>query len=103
MTTTRFLIQDKESRDRFFEKFFLLLHISMEEILEMLFLSLHNVNVELTKRLIRKFTWRTYNAIELLSITEGTELINKHKFAKTVLNENFKIFVVYVVTLGVKA
>lgn len=44
----------------------------------------------------QKLTWRSYTAAETLPATKQAELINKIKFAKTVLDENVKTCVIYI-------
>ncbi len=58
MALTRFSIQDSLGRVRFFEETFLLTDTSMEVVLEMLFLSLSNADVEFVE--LGKLNWRSY-------------------------------------------
>ena len=81
---------------RFFEETFLLAKTSMKIALKMLFLALSNVKIQFNTE---SFTWRSYSAAEALSTTRWEELIDKHKFAKSVLNKNSKTFVVHVAAL----
>lgn len=66
----------------------------------MLFLSLSNIDVKFVEKL-KKFTWRSYIVTDVLSTTSQVELINKRKFARTALDENFETFVIYVATLEI--
>ena len=68
----------------------------MEVVLEMPFLALSNVDTQFDTE---SFTWRSYNAAKALPTTKIIELIDKHKFAKTALDENFETFVMYVAAL----
>lgn len=45
-----------------------------------------------------ELTWRSYTIAKALPITKKVELIDKHKFAKTALDENLETFVIYVAT-----
>ena len=48
MIVSNFFVFNKDSRERFFEKNFLLANIKLDIVLEMLFLTLNNANVILT-------------------------------------------------------
>lgn len=94
---TIFLQQDNPKKIWSFKKTFLLINISIEVILEMLFLSLSNANIELIK--LKKITWRSYNIVEVLYITSKIELISKNKFARAILDKNSGTFMVHITTL----
>lgn len=66
-------------------------------VLRMLFLSLSNSDVEFAKS--EKLTWESYDNGKALPITSQIKLIGKKEFAKAALNQNSKIFVLYVTTL----
>lgn len=82
-----------------FKKMFLLANISIKVVLEISFLSPNNANINFNEA--KRFTWKKYSITKPLSIICQTELINKEKFAKTVLNINSETFVVYIVALKV--
>lgn len=69
----------------------------MEVVLEMLFLSFSNADVEFAK--LGKLIWRSYTAAETLPTTSQVELNNKKEFAKTALDKNSKTFIVHIATL----
>lgn len=48
----------------------------------------------------KKLEQRNYITIEILPITKRVELIDKKGFAATALDENAKIFVIYVAILS---
>ena len=73
----------------------------MEVNLRMPFLALCNADVELTE--LGKLTWRSYTAAEVLPTSSWVELINKKKFAKTILDKNSKTFVIHVATVEAEA
>lgn len=83
---------------KFFEKLFWLADTSIEVILRILFLSFGNTDIKFVEK-PKKSIWRSYTAAKTLSIPNRIELINKSKFVKVTLNENFKIFIIYVATL----
>ena len=91
-----FQVKDKLGRIQFFKQLFLLAETSIEVVLEMLFLTLSNANIQLAKK---ELTWRSYTAAEALSTIKRVELINKKKFAKVALDEEFEIFVMHVAAL----
>lgn len=66
-------------------------------VLRIFFLFISNTIIKFAE--LRKFIERFYDTIEVLSTTNKIELIDKRKFAKVILNNNFKIFVIYVATL----
>ena len=92
-----FQVKDKLGRAQFFQKTFLLANISAEIVIGMLFLILSNTNVQFIKK---KLTWRSYTDAQALTITKQVELINKKEFAKVVLNEKSKTFVIYVTSFN---
>ena len=71
--------------------------INAEVILGILFLTLSNANVQFIEK---ELTWRSYTIAEALSTIKWVELINKKKFAKTVLDKKSKTFVVHIASLN---
>ena len=63
----------------------------------MLFLTFSNADIQFAER---KLTWRSYTTDETLPTTQRIELINKKEFAKVALDENIKVFVVYMNSLS---
>lgn len=94
MLLTKFSIQDSLRKVQFFKKTFLLTNTNIELILGIPFLFLNNIDIEFAKP--RKLTWKSYTIAKILFITNWIQLINKKKFAKTVLDRNFKTFVIYI-------
>ena len=68
----------------------------MEVVLGMSFLTFSNINIQFVKK---ELTWRSYTAAEALPITKQIELIDKKKFAKTALDEEFETFGMHVAAL----
>lgn len=68
----------------------------MEVVLGMLFLSFSKADIQFDAE---KLTWRSCTAAEALPTTRRVELIDKKKFAKAALNENFVTFVVHATAL----
>ena len=89
--------KDKLGKIRFFQKTFLLANISLEVVLEMLFLTFSKANIRFAER---ELVWRTYTAAEALLTTKRVEIINKREFAIAVLNADDEIIVVYVAALA---
>lgn len=92
MIFARFLVQDKKSKDRFFEETFLLANVNIEVVLGMPFFSFSNTNVDFLEA--KSLTWRSYIAIDTLLTINWVQLINKHKFIEVVWDENLETFVV---------
>ena len=62
------------------------------------FLALSNANIQFVTE---SFTWKSYSTAKVLPTTKQVELIDKHNFAKTALDENSESFVVHIAALGV--
>lgn len=62
----------------------------------MLFLAISNTNIQFDAK---SFIWKTYSAAKALSTTKRVKLIDKHQFAKAVLNKNSGPFIVHIVAL----
>ena len=88
-----FQVVNKLGCSWFFQETFLLAHISIEVVLGILFLTLSNADVQFAEK---KLTWRTYTTKKAFSTTCWVKIIDQKKFAKAVLDENFKAFVVHV-------
>ena len=73
MIMTAFQVLDKLGHSWFFQKTFLLVDISIEVVLGILFLALNNVNIWFTKK---KLTWKTYTTEKALPTTRRFVLIN---------------------------
>lgn len=71
----------------------------MEVVLEMSFLAFSNTNFQFGSE---KLMWGSYTAVKALPIANRVELINKKKFVKVALDENFKTFMVYIATLEIQ-
>ena len=96
MLISGFSFQYKMSKIRFFEKIFLTTDTCMEVGLGIYFLTLSNADIPFDTE---SFTWRSYSTAEALPTARWVELIGKHKFAKTALDENSETFVMHVVAL----
>lgn len=67
----------------------------MEVVLRMLFLAFGIIDIKFIE--LGKLTWRSYSTAKALPTISRIHFINKNEFAKTALDENSEIFVVYVV------
>ena len=76
---------------------FLLTDTSAEMVLGMFYLTLSNANIHFADK---DLTWKFYTTVETLFIIKWVELIDKKKFAKIVLDENVKAFVMYMTFLS---
>ena len=65
----------------------------MEEILKKFFLNFNNADIQFTEK---ELTWRFYIIKKTLLTIKRIVLIKKKKFAKVMLNENVRAFIVYV-------
>ena len=62
------------------------------------FISLSNVDYQFSAR---EFNWRSYITTRTLPTARQVELIIKHEFAKTILDESYETFVVHVAALNI--
>lgn len=92
-------MENKLSRAQFFQKTFLVTNTTLEGILEMPFFTLSNINIQFIKE---EFTLRSYTIKKVLLTTSRVELIDKKKFAKTIL-DNIKVFIVHVFSFRPKS
>ena len=97
MVLANFQVEDKLEKTRFFQETFLLADISAEVVLDILFLTLSNADVQFVEK---ELTWRSYTTAEALPTTKRVEFINKKEFAKAALDENSETFVVHVASLN---
>lgn len=93
IVSARFSFQDKEDKDWFFKKTFLLANISIEVILSMTFFTLSNVDINFETR---GLTWKSFISADTLSTMSRIQPINKHNFAHTALDEKSGIFMLHV-------
>ena len=98
MVIAGFQVEDKLDRAHFFQESFLVANISMKVVLGMPFLTFSNVDIQFAKK---ELTWRSYTVAEALPTTKWVDLIDKKEFAKGVLDEEFKTFVVHVALLEI--
>ena len=92
-----FQVKNKLGEDRFFQKMFLLVDISMDLVFETLFLTLSNANRQFADK---KLTLMTYTTKKAVPTTRWWEFINKKAFAKAILDENVKVFVIHIAFLN---
>ena len=97
MVLADFQIENKLGKARFFQETFLLANISVEIVLDMLFLTLSNANIQFVEK---ELTWRSYTTAKALPTTKRVKLIDKKEFAKAALDGNSETFVVYVASLN---
>ncbi len=74
MVVSIFSVSDKEGRERFFEKIFLITDVKSDVVLRMPFLTISNTDVNFQARDLQ---WRFYITREVLPATRKVELIGK--------------------------
>ena len=94
---TTFLVVDKANRVRFFEKTFLVANVSPEIVLGMPFFTLSGIDIDF---LGRELWWKTYITNKAFLTTKHVELVRKKKFIATVLDPEYKTFIVHVTSLS---
>ncbi len=98
MVVSIFSVSDKDGRERFFEESFLLANVSPDIVLEMLFLTMRNADVDFQARDLQ---WRSYTIEEVLPTTRRVELIGKKEFVAAALDPEHDAFVVHVAALSI--
>ena len=93
MVIAVFSVSDQANKVRFFKEIFLVANVSLDVVLEMLFLTLSGANINFPKR---ELWWRSYTIGEALPTTKQVELIGKKEFAAIALDPGHETFVVYV-------
>lgn len=91
-------LQDKLKRVSFFEETFLLADISMNMVLEILFLTFFDVDIQFVGK---ELSWWSYTTAKTLPITKRLKLIAKREFVAVVLDRNVETFVVYIAVLEI--
>lgn len=72
---------------------------SIEVVLKILFLALNNADVEFVGLI--KLIKMLFTTTEALSTTKHIEIIDNNDFIKSALNDNLKIFIIYILALQV--
>ena len=98
MVVSTFSMLDKDDRERFFEKSFLLADIKLKMVLRMLFLTMSNADVDFQARNLQ---WRSYTTGDVLPTTRRVELIGKKEFVAAALDPEHEAFVFHVAALSV--
>ena len=98
MIVSTFSVLDKDRRERFYEKSFLLAVVSPDIVLGIPFLTMSNIGIDFQARNLQ---WSSYTTKEVLPILRQVELIGKKEFAAATLDPKHKAFVVHVAALSV--
>ena len=98
MVISTFSVLDKDNRERFYEKSFLLADVKPEIVFKMPFLTMSNVDVNFQAWNLQ---WRSYTTRDVLPTTRQVELIGKKKFAATSFDPEHKTFIVHIAALSV--
>ena len=87
MVVSIFFMADKDDKERFFEKSFLLADVKPDIVLGMLFLIMSNIDIDFQARDLQ---WRFYTMRNIFPTTKQVELIGKKEFAAAVLNPEYE-------------
>ncbi len=98
MIVSTFFILDKDDRERFFEENFLLANIKLDIMLEILFLTMSNTDIDFYAQNLQ---WKSYTTRDVFPITRRVKLIGKKEFVGTALDPDHEAFVIYIVVLNV--
>ena len=100
MVISTFFISDKNSRERFFEKNFLLAEVKPEIVLGIPFLTMSNADVVFQAR---DFQWKSYTTGDVLPTTRQVKLIGKKEFAAITLDPKHKPFAIHLAALSINS
>ena len=98
MVVSTFFVLDKDNRERFFEKSFLLADINPDVVLKMLFLTISNANIDFQSQ---KLQWRSYTIGNIFPTTKQVKLIGKKEFVTIAVDLEYEAFIVYVAALNI--
>ena len=98
MVVSTFFMSDKEGRERFFEKRFLLADVKPKIVLEMPFLIISNADVDFQARNLR---WRSYTTGDVLPTTRQIKLIEKKEFAAVTLDPEHEAFIIHIAAFSI--
>ena len=93
MVISAFSVMNKANQVKFFEKTFLVANVSLEIVLEILFLILSGANVNFYGR---KLWWRTYTTKKALLTTRHIKLVGKKEFVAVALDPEFETYVLHI-------
>ena len=93
MVVAAFSVIDQANRVRFFEKISLVVSVSPDIILGMLFFTLNSKNIDFLEK---ELWWRSYTIEKALHTIKQAKLVGKKDFAAVVLDQGYETFVVYV-------
>ena len=97
MVIAAFAVMEKVNQVRFFEKTFMVANVSPEVVLEMLFLTLSNEDVDFS---VWELWWRTYTTKEVFPTIRYIELVGKIDFTAAAFDPKYKSFIVYISSLN---
>ena len=97
MVVSTFSISDKDGRERFFEKCFLLANVKPEIVFGMLFLTMSHANIDFEARNLQ---WRSYTTRDILLTIRQVKLIGKKEFVAAVLDPKHKAFIIHIAALS---
>ncbi len=100
MIVSTFSMSDKDGREKFLEKSFLLADVKSDIVLGMPFLTMSNADVNFQAWDLQ---WRSYTTEDILPTTRWVKLIGKKEFTAAALEPEHEAFVVHVVALSVDA
>lgn len=98
MLASIFSMLDKDNKERFSKKNFLLADINLRIVFQMCFLTMNNLNVDVQAWDLQ---WRSYTNGVVLPSIKKVELIEKKIFAAGILDPEHEVFIVYVATLSI--
>ena len=98
MVVSTFSVLDKDDRERFFEKSFILADVKPRIVFGMPFLTINNADINFQARNLQ---WRSYIIGDVLPTIRRVELIEKKEFVAVALNPEYKAFIIHVTALTI--
>ncbi len=91
IVVSTFSMSNKDNRERFFEKSFLLADVKPDTVFKILFLTMSNADIDFQARDLQ---WKSYTTRDVLPTTRQFEQIGKKEFVAAVLDPEYEVFVI---------
>ena len=98
MVVSTFSMLEKDGRERFFEESFLLANVKPDIVLEMLFMTMSNADINFQAW---DSQWRSYITENVLLTIRQVKLIRKKEFAAAALDLEHEAFILHLAVLSV--
>ena len=100
IVVSTFSHSDKDDRERFYKKSFLLADVKLDTVLGMFFLIISNPDIDFQAWNLQ---WRSYTTGDILLTTRQVQLIEKKRFTAAALKPEHKVFVLHIAALSINS